>query len=184
MAILMIFEMTQEYSLILPFMLVCITVNFVVLPFNVFMYSAALKCAKGEGEEGVSLFGALIPSNLTVAADDSLATVQNRMMVSPYNHLHVVDQSGRWLGVVGRSTARTASESSAAREMVHAESRYIDSAMTLEQAVQAAAHIPSEMMPVVEAGSMRFLGTLSKSDLLLHLQKAWRGKPDQQGAKD
>lgn len=174
MAILMLFEMTQEYSMILPLMLACIAANYVAVPFRVSMYGEALKRTKGEPAEGFSLLGQLIPSNLTVSADETVGAIKGKMMMTPYNHLHVVDEAGRWLGVVGRDTLREAVHESRAHQLIHPDSHYLESGMSLEEAVQTAIHIPSEMMPVVESGSRRFLGTMAKSDLLLHLQKAWR----------
>lgn len=174
MAILMVFEMTQDYAMVLPLMLACITANFVAVPFRVSMYGEALKRNKDQ-PASFSLLGQLLPANLTVDAKDSLSQVRDKIMMTPYNHLHVLDDEGRWLGVVGRETLEGAGDGAQAGHLVRADSRYLESGMTLEEAVQAAAHIPSEMMPVLESGSRKLLGTLAKSDLLLHLQRAWRG---------
>jgi Mg/Co/Ni transporter MgtE len=167
--------MTRQYDIVLPLMLACITANYLALPYGVSMYADSLKRAPRTLLPGLSLVDMLtpgVPPKLREQA--TLDTIKQRFEEIPYNHIHVVGEGGRWLGIIGRKALSGAPPEALARDLIRPDSRYLESSMTLQQALQVASEVPSELLPVVEVGTSKFLGTISKSDLLAVLQKGWR----------
>lgn len=141
------------------------------------MYADALKRAPRTPLPGLALTDLLTPGkppSLRETAD--MEAIKQRFLVVPYNHIHIVDENGRWLGIVGRKALTTEDPDARAGDLIREGSRYLSSDMTMQQALQVASEIPSELMPLVETSTARFLGTIAKSDLLALLQKGWRAK--------
>ena len=184
MAILMLFEMTRDYDMMLPLMIACMAANYIALPYGATMYTEALKREhQGDTSGEFSVLGSLVPGPpLAVKHSDDLDTVRHHLMLTPYNHLHVVDDHGRWLGVLRREAANAADQQACAADLLQQRQQSLHAGMTLQEALHAASQIPSELLPVVEKETSRFLGTVSKSELLNYLERAWRhdgaGEPE------
>lgn len=180
MAILMVFEMTRQYEIMLALMLAAITANYLALPHGQAMYSESLK-GPGPKKQSLQNFSLLnLITNRTTPvlnANSTFSDVRQCFVSSPYNHIQIVSDQGQWLGVIERSilTSHHSSPTTAAH-LLSTQGRYLTSSMKLEEAIQTAAKIPSELMPLVEAGSLKFLGTIAKSELLSTLRYAWRGR--------
>jgi H+/Cl- antiporter ClcA len=173
MAIILLFEMTRDYDLVLPLMTACMAANYVALPYGTSMYAEALKRERAGDQADFSLLGRLVPGPvLTVREEDDLEILNQKFMLSPYNHVQVVDREGRWVGVLGRKAFLAAAPEATAGQLIHPGSRNLESTMSLQEALHAASEIPSELMPVVEPDSAKFLGTVAKSDLLTHLERS------------
>jgi CIC family chloride channel protein len=173
MSIVMVFEMTQDYQVMLPLMVASVTAHYVAKHYR-----------QGRSIYYESLHGnrALEPGRLawtelvrnpepTVLPEDPAEALKARFSQTPFNSLQVVDASGIWLGVVGRSRVLAAPSSTPADELLEPDSQALDATMTLQEALEEASTIRSELLPVVDdPEASRYLGTIYKSDLLLILK--------------
>lgn len=176
MGILMVFELTQQYEIVLPLMLASIMANYLALPYGASMYEEALK--RGSGGDKFSLLLMLLQeSHQAVDRETTLEVLLQRFREVPYNHVSVIDEEGRWLGVVGRKDVTTALDPECrAGDLVRPTKRFLHSNMSLEEALKAASEIPSELLPLVEADTSKFLGTIAKSDLLAVVSRSWSNR--------
>jgi H+/Cl- antiporter ClcA len=171
MAILMVFEMTRQYEIVLPLMLASITANYLALPYGVSMYADALKRTARALPPDLSLTSLLTPEvSMTVAADAGLDRVKKKFLETPFNHVHVVHADGRWLGIIVRKALTTAGPEAVARDLILKGGRYLLSTTSVQDAVKMASEVSSELLPVVDAETFRFLGTVAKSDLVAVLR--------------
>lgn len=172
MAILMVFEMTRQYDIILPLMLASITANYLALPYGVSMYADSLKRTPSTLPPDLTVLTMVTPEVAeTLPADADLITVEHKLLETPFNHVHVLDADGRWLGLIVRKAIATAAPQAQARDLILDGGRYLLSSMSVQEAVEIASQTTSELLPVLEPDSHRFLGTVPKSDLLSALQE-------------
>lgn len=180
MAILMVFEMTRQYDVVLPLMLASITANYLALPYGVSMYADSLKRTPRTLPADLTLMALLTPEVSAILPDDAdLARVKKMFLDTPFNHIHVLDPEGQWLGLIVRKSLTDAEPEALARDLVLPGGRYLLSTTSMQDAVKIASEVTSELLPVVESGSHRFLGTVAKSDLVGVLQNTSRSLPDQ-----
>ncbi len=178
MAILMLFEMTRQYEIVLPLMLASITANYLALPYGVSMYADSLKRTPRALPPDLALLALLTPEVAEkIPHDADLARVKKKLMDTPFNHIHVVDGEGRWLGIIVRKALNTAPDEALAQDLILEGGRYLLSNMTIQEAVKVAAETTSELLPVVEPETFRFLGTVAKSDLVAALHNVSKKKP-------
>lgn len=170
MAILMVFEMTRQYEIVLPLMLASISANFLALPYGVSMYADSLKRTPKSLPADLTLLPILTPEvSESLPAEASLEMVKQKLAETPFNHIHVLDENKRWLGIIVRKTLSTAPANATARDLVLDGGRYLLSSMSVTDAVKVASEISSELLPVLEPSTHRFLGTVSQSDLIAAL---------------
>ncbi len=170
MAILMMFEMTRQYEIVLPLMLASITANYLALPYGVSMYEDSMKRTPKVLPANITLLTLLTPEvSSKVRADAPLDRVKQKFLETPFNHIHVVDEEGHWKGLVVRKALTTATPECLARDLVLEGGRYLVSGMSIQEAVQVSSEITSELLPVLEPETHRFLGTVARSDLLAAL---------------
>jgi CIC family chloride channel protein len=175
MAILMVFEMTRQYEVVLPLMLASITANYLALPYGVSMYADSLKRTPRTLPADLTSLALLTPEvSATVSVDATAEVVRKKFLTTPFNHIHVIDQDGHWCGLVVRKSLQTADPRALARDLILPGGRYLVSNMTIQEAVRIASEISSELLPVVEPISHRFLGTVAKSDLAAVMQQGAR----------
>lgn len=174
MGILMVFELTRQYEIVLPLMLAGITANYLALPSGISMYGAELEKGGASSKE-LSLPSLVQPEfSFPLQADATVEMMARRFQEIPYNHISIVDSEGRWLGVVGRKDLSTlTSPERRASELVRTDKRCLRSGMSLQEAMRAASEIRSELLPLVESETDRFLGTIAKSDLLAVMSRTW-----------
>jgi len=106
-AILILFEMTGEYAIILPLMLACIVATLVaqrILPESIFTLKFALEGRSlTYGRESAILkswhVGDVMENNpVTVRESETLEAILDRFLSSPESHFYVVDDDGRLKG--------------------------------------------------------------------------------------
>lgn len=175
MAILMVFEMTRQYEVVLPLMLASITANYLALPYGVSMYADSLKRTPRSLPSDLSSIALLTPEvSATVRATAGVEVVRRKFLTTPFNHIHVIDSDGRWLGLTVRKALLSAAPDALARDLILEGGRYLVASMSLQEAVKIASEITSELLPVVEPETFRFLGTVAKSDLAALMQRGER----------
>ena len=177
MAILMVFEMTRQYEVVLPLMLASITANYLALPYGVSMYADSLKRTPGTLPTDLSLLAVVTPEVAeTVRVDASAEEVKKELQLTPFNHIHVLDHDGKWQGIIVRKALVSADPDVQAKDLILPGGRYLVSSMTVQEAVKVASETTSELLPVLEPDSFRFLGTVAKGDLIKALQSATKAK--------
>lgn len=183
-AVLMIFEMTRDYEIILPLMSACIASALVSHIFRQgSLYTAPLF------RRGIRLPGAMPPSWLhepivrsvlephvtTVSPAERFEEVVEKFMKAPEgeHHLYVTGQEGRFLGSISlheiklyfRETQHL--ESVIAADVVNSSSAHVFVNDPVSRAVLILSETNAERLPVLDnPESRRLLGTVSKRRLL------------------
>jgi len=175
MSILMVFEMTRQYEVVLPLMLATIVADHLArrLGQGKSIYSESLKRALGNRDpfELVDLVHADEP-----VADPSmgLETLKHRFSHSTFNYLAVVNPQGHWLGVVARRSLMEAPAGATAADLLVPNCRALSADMSFQEALAVASQIRSENLSLVEGPEQRYLGMVTKSDLLAAVQREMR----------
>jgi len=177
-SILMVFEMTRQYEMVLPLMLACVAAHYAAKMYRhgKSVYAESLT-GKRVGREQAMLMAwqeLAHPIQFGVLPTADLETMRSRLSEVSFNNLQVVDAQGIWLGVVGRKSVALAAPKATAATLMDAFSRCLRSDMSLEDALQMAADIPSENLPLVNGPDQKLIGMISKSDLLRALQNRLR----------
>ncbi|MBX3172181.1 MAG: ClcB-like voltage-gated chloride channel protein [Candidatus Eremiobacteraeota bacterium] len=177
-SILMVFEMTRQYEVVLPLMLASVAAHYVAKMYRhgKSIYAESLT-GKRLGREQVRLLPwqeLAHPVQSAVTPEADLETMRARLAEVSFNNLQVVDGQGIWRGVVGRKAVASAPPESTATSLMDAFSRCLRSNMSLEEALQVASEIPSENLPLVQYPEQKLIGMISKSDLLRALQNRLR----------
>jgi CIC family chloride channel protein len=179
MAIMLIFEITLDYEVILPLMLACVVAYYTARGFRVpGLYSETLR-RKGRWEFDSELrrmrVGDIMkthpPSVQPEAAFDEIC---NRFALLRHNHLYVVDANGRFCGVISlHDIKRFLSNPDLARfviarDVMREEFPSLGPDDFLTTVFERFAHHHGERVPVLAGdGSRRLLGSVSKADALL-----------------
>lgn len=186
MAILMIFEMTLDYDMVLPLMLACVTafaIATAVRPGSI--YNEGLGHNGGDHptrlRRGLSGRDSLVsesmqPDVMWLPVDASFADVAKMFLQSSVEILYVVDHGMELLGVISLRDIRGALKETYPKALVRAYDimRADTRAVTPNTALtEAASHFLADnrsSMPVVLDGSVRrLLGVLEREDVALAL---------------
>ena len=184
MAILMIFEMTLSYEVVLPLMLACVVAYFVArtsggLP----MYSAVAHREKGGGTEGawqsLEIAQLIKPAKPCVGIDARFADIRRAFVEHPVRYLYVLDGAGMYRGVISlhdvnqRLLGGGTPGEPGATELLRTDLQLLTPQMKLGEALQRFFTHHGERLPVVESVEQpRLIGTVSKTDLLMQIQSA------------
>jgi CIC family chloride channel protein len=179
-AILILFELTRDYNLILPLMFACVLSNVMsnaLYPESIFTEELRRRGIKiREGREvdimaSISVKDAMVKSVQTVSEDRSVETLESLMRVSRHIGFPVVDSKGRLSGIVTLSDLRNRVKSGetgkkigdiATRELVVA---YPDE--TLDIALKRLASKQIGRLPVVDRDdNTKLLGLITRSDIV------------------
>lgn len=181
MAIIMLFELTLDYAIVLPLMLASVVAYFSCRPWEQqFLYGEVLE-RKGAAEASARLAGLQVgdlmkpnPARVPVAApfhDVAQAFLHNR-----FAYLYVVGSGDRYLGAISLHDVKEYLDEDEdidaliAGDLVRHDFPSITAKDSLAAAVQTFEQSQSERIPVVEsADEPRLLGSLAKTDLLLYL---------------
>ena len=180
-AIMMIFEQTNSYQIVLPLMFVCVVSHF----------TARLLGGRSLHEAGLARQGVTLPrgpeesvmQTMRVssvmheevqAVNHSLpfVTVVERFLNEPYNNLYVVDSTGRFLGAIRLHALKNmlhqtdALTSVIADDLLDDSFQFVTRDQNLAEVMQVFWHERAERLPVVDNPTDRLLvGWLSKRDL-------------------
>jgi len=179
MAIVMIFEMTVSYQLVLPLMVACVLAYFVSRAVaQVAMYDVTLT-----REQDLLLrrslrhlrLGELIrPADTVVSVDTPVKEALQMFMEYPVRYLYVVDQENVYQGVVAQRDltsmlmAQTDLQSRVAGDVVRYDFiKTLHPDMSLDEAQDVFVQFQGERLPVVSRDEQpRLLGVVYKSALL------------------
>ncbi len=191
-AILILFELTGNYQLILPLMVASITSSF--LSRSLYRYSVDEESLRRRGidlsfrmEEAV-LAGVEVKSLLRQDPDvlrsgDSYAQVVDHFLKTHRQRLFVVDEEGRLEGAVSLHDIKhllqepNAVAAVVAHDLAAPVDRVLHPETRLHRVAEAFAQSDFERLPVVERDTNRFVGVLSKKDLLAIYSQEVLGRP-------
>lgn len=191
MAVIMLFEMTLSYAIILP-LLVCSVIAYYTSKSleGASLYSEALKrktAAAPDPTPGEGRVAEMMRSNPPVIAPGAhFAEIARTFLNVRVNNLYVVDEGGRFLGVVALHDIKPylgepdLAELVIARDILREDFPRVTPEQPLTEALAGFLGIVAERLPVVDRdGILR--GSLAKSDLLLALVEK-RKRPHGQAA--
>jgi CIC family chloride channel protein len=181
MAILMIFEMTLDYQLILPLMLGCVVAYFTSHGVEArSIYSGTLQ------RKGADYFarrlselrvGGLMKTDpVRVRENTEFGEIAKHFVAHTFRFLYVVDENDNYLGAVCLEDvkeflgATSLTHLVIARDLLGSGPPAIAVSASLEEALEKFTWHRGERLPVVADGPLpRLLGSLAKTDLLLAL---------------
>ncbi len=180
MAVIMLFEMTLSYDIILPLMLCNVIAYYTAKGVaGESLYSASLR--RKAAAEPAAAFAATRVSDLmrldppTIPPAARFAEIAERFLSVRVNNLYVRDDEGRFLGAVSLHDIKPylgqldLAELVIARDILREDFPKIGPDQSLSEALGAFLGLTAERLPVVAPDTGRLLGSLSKSDLLLAL---------------
>ena len=177
MAILMIFEMTLSYQVMLPLMAGSVVAYFVARSTNAgSMYEITVHRRARHHERQrlrtLHMRDLAQPAETVVGPDAGLQEMSRLFLQHPVKYLYVVDAQSRFLGVVPLKALSAVADMPGllhkqAADLMVQEVVPITADMNLGQALQRFMEHPGERLPVVESlGQPVLLGAVAKSALL------------------
>ncbi|MEN9402075.1 MAG: hypothetical protein RL091_778 [Verrucomicrobiota bacterium] len=180
MAIIMLFEMTLSYDIVLPLMLCSVVAYYTARSLEgMSLYSESLKKKAAAAPEGAAWgrneVAALMKSNPPVIPPQATFTDIARMFLTVrVNNLYVVDADGRFLGAVSLHDIKPyltdphIAHLVVAGDLLHEDFRRLGPRQSLSEALDLFIGVEVERLPVV-GGAGRLVGSLAKTDMLLAL---------------
>jgi CIC family chloride channel protein len=172
MAILMIFEMTLSYQVMLPLMAASVIAYFVARSANAgSMYEITLHRNEQRDTQmrlrGLHMRDLVQPAETVVGPQADRETMSRLFLQHPVKYLYVVDAGNRYLGVVPLSALGTAPAETTAGALLSQAIMPITADTGLGEALQRFLDHLGERLPVIEsADNPALLGVVAKSALL------------------
>nr|WP_224788784.1 ClcB-like voltage-gated chloride channel protein [Pandoraea terrae] len=181
MSILMIFEMTLSYQVVLPLMLACITAYLTahalredsVYAKSLHRNRAAERWIEGaSGTDGVRVRALAVDNNAVIPSDASAAAITERFKQTGYRNLVVLDSGAKVLGLLRNAGwwQREATGEPADWKALLVPCKPLDGAMTLVDALHAAGPLGGDWIPVADEDG-GWLGVVSLPGLIEILTK-------------
>jgi CIC family chloride channel protein len=181
MAIIMIFELTLDYQIILPLMLACVIGYYTSVSIEKrSIYSEALK-RKGAGGFRTHLSEMHVrelmkPNPVTITPTARFTEIAEKFIANRFNYLYVASSNGRFLGAISLHDIKNYLNAPELAELVIAQDIMrepfptIEPSASLGEALDHFAHHDGERLPVVTRAPHGLLkGSLSKTDVILAL---------------
>ena len=186
MAIIMVFELTLDYQLMLPLMLACVVSHYACLAFEKkSIYADSLR------RKGADLFRqyatamtvgqVMKPDPIRVLESAGFRAVAESFVANRFGYLYVTNAAGKFRGAISLHDVKSYLTTDELGELVIARDIMRDSFATigpgasLTEALDRFARHDGERLPVItqdEAGQL--IGSISKSDVILALAERQR----------
>lgn len=177
MAILMLFEMTLDYAIVLPLMLGCVTAYYVSMSMGKkSIYHDVLQRKKLPVRESVladlKVRDLLKADPLCVLDRSSFEEVAQTFVLNRFNYLYVVSAEKRFLGAISLHDIKNLLADPALAKLVIASDFLRDNFPVvtpetgLGEALEKFSQHDGERLPVVD-GERKLVGSIAKTDLLL-----------------
>jgi CIC family chloride channel protein len=188
MAILMLFETTLDYQIILPLMLACVVAyysSFSIEKRSIYAESLARKGAGNFRERlaGLRVVDLMKPDPPSVPEAAQFQQIAENFLAHRFNNLYVVGDTGRFQGVISLHDIKNflnqpdLAEMVIARDILREEFPTIFPHATLAEALDTFSRHRGERLPVVsEETGRKLIGSISKSDLILAVAEQARQK--------
>ena len=179
MAIIMIFELTLDYQIILPLMLACVIAYYISVRISKrSIYAEALR-RKGAGDYRKQLAELHVRDlmkgdPLTVSPTARFGEIGEKFIATRFNYLYVTDND-RFIGAISLHDIKNYLNTPELAELVIAgdilRERFpvVHPATTLTEALESFTKHDGERLPVTESSSRKLLGSISKTDVILAL---------------
>lgn len=189
MSMLMLFEMTLDYGLVIPLMIVSVTAYYTARSLQSdSIYSEALRRKQphtGPAEKSELRVNDLLkPPTATVTENAPFAEVAKRFAEAPYRHLPVVTLQNQLRGIIVLSEVENqlqhdpSSEWTTAAGLMRTDVQMVTPETNLQGALETFRRFHGERLPVVkDMESRTLLGYISKTDVLLALAHGIQGGP-------
>ena len=180
MAIIMLFEMTLSYDIIMPLMLCSVIAYYTARGIeNQSLYSEALQKKAAEAPETVRLAGVVAdlakPQAAPVLLTARFEEIARLFLQSRHEEIYVTTPEGGYAGAISLHDIKPYLSDAAvaahviAGDLLRDDVPSVAMAAPLAEALRVFAQHVGQTLPVVEAGSGRLAGILVKNDLLLAL---------------
>jgi CIC family chloride channel protein len=178
MAIIMIFELTLDYQIILPLMLACVVAYYTSVKIEKrSIYAEALK-RKGAGDYAKQLAELHVrdlmkPNPLTISPTTGFSEIGEKFVSTRFNYLYVTEDS-RFLGAVSLHDIKSYLNAPELAKVVIAKDLLHDSVPAvrpdapLTEALERFRHHDGERLPVVSY-DRKLIGSIAKTDVILAL---------------
>ncbi|SIT39076.1 Chloride channel core [Paraburkholderia ribeironis] len=178
MAILMIFEMTLSYQVVLPLMLSCVVAYFIARAIGkTSMYEITLRRNREEQERarlrGTQMRELIRPAETVVLPNATVHDMTRVFLEYPVKYLYVANESGAFLGVVALKDItsdlleRRDTSTRTAADYLQRHFDVLTPDMSLGDALQHFLAFQGERLPVVESASQpKLAGVVYKTSLL------------------
>lgn len=179
MAILMIFEMTLSYQVVLPLMLACVVAHLITRALDGRpMYAITTRRNQEERERlrlrGIHMRDLIKPARTVLSPSASMADLTAMFFANPVKYVYVVDDREHFLGVVALSDVTSRLLSPDAAKCQHAGDflcsdrlHLLTPEMSLDQGLRHFLDHQGERLPVVQSLEVPILlGAVYKSALL------------------
>ncbi len=186
MAMLMLFELTLDYQIILPLMLVCVVAFYISSGIEKnSIYSESLQ-RKGVHDFDAQLARLRVRDLMKANPQSVLTTarfheIAESFITQRFNYLYVVDTAGRFVGAVSLHDIKSylqqpeMLEVVIAGDIVRENFSTITPDVSLSVALEAFSRHDGERMPVVSSAEDRkLIGHISKTDLLIAIAQRSR----------
>ena len=181
MAILMVFELTLDYQIILPLMLACVLAHYTARSFEgESIYAESLRRKRRGGVR--QRLGALRVSDLmrpdppTVLETARFGEIAQKFITQRFNYLYVIDAENRFCGAISLHDIKAHLNDPdlaalvIAGDLVLTDFPVVTPDEPVTDALSRFAHHDGERLAVVESETNRHLvGSIAKTDLLLAL---------------
>ncbi len=180
MAIIMLFEMTLSYDIVLPLMLCSVVAYYTAKGLqNRSLYSESLKKKESEEPDSTPLESNLVSDLMkldppAVRQNASFADIARLFLSLRVNNIYVTDEQGSFLGVVSLHdikpylTEPGVAAVVIAKDILHEDFPSIRSDESLSDGLGRFLGVAAERLPVVDQKG-KLIGSLAKGDLLLAL---------------
>ncbi|MFC5474340.1 ClcB-like voltage-gated chloride channel protein [Paraherbaspirillum soli] len=179
MAILMIFEMTLSYQVVLPLMLSCVVAYFVARSLDgASMYEITIKRNRDAQERirlrGIHMSELIRPAETVLNISAPFAEISRLFLKYPVKYIYIVDQHNRYCGVVALQDItsclldKTDTENRLAADFLRKDFlQVVTPGMSLGEALQSFLEHQGERLPVVRSlADPELLGAVYKTSLL------------------
>ena len=186
MAIVMIFEMTLTYSVVLPLTLACVIAYFVARALRERgMYAATARTgrrSRAAAWRTLAVADLVKPVEAWVDERAGLDELERVFLAHPVRYAYVLDDARRFRGAISvhkvkpRLLGRADGADGTLASLMDADFPVLTPDMSLGDALQKFLAFRGERLPVIaSAADRRLLGSVSKSDLLLKIGEAAGG---------
>jgi CIC family chloride channel protein len=179
-SVLMVFEMTLDYNVVVPLLLAAVASSLVATRLSrdsVYTEALRRKAESPDGEGAVidvlTVRDVMRQEQVTIAPDLPLPLILDAFVAARRNHLYVVDAQGRFRGAVNlhdvnrelRSVGPAAELR--ASDLLHSRFETTTPEERLDRVLERFAVQECERLPVLaDSGSRLLVGTVSKRDIL------------------
>ncbi len=179
MAILMLFEMTLDYDIVLPLMLACVTAYTAArAQRSESIYASSLRNRPAPSTvalEGLRVRDLMKPDPPCVAENARFEEIVERFVRNRHHNLYVVGAEQQFRGVIPLHEIKPFLNDPAlgklaiAVDLLREDFPTVRPDTSLRETLARFSEHPGERIPVVDPGGGRLVGSISKSDLLITL---------------